>query len=135
MNFFVRQTARNRAKTLEKRMKTKVYRIRHELNWDNDTLAPILNAIEVRNRQSHRSLRLDKDMILDYETRFKEGKVWFYRDEVPMYRKAIDKGIVTQEEMNEYKFQIWLERQPFDEIVSSIHKLSASIKATLSTRI
>ena len=52
-----------------------------------------------------------------------------------MYRKAIDKGIVTQEEMNEYKFQIWLERQPFDEIVSSIHKLSASIKATLSTRI
>lgn len=113
-------------------LKTKVYRIRHELNWDNDTLAPILNAIEVRNRQSHRSLRLDKDMILDYETRFKEGKVWFYRDSVPMYRKAIEQGVVSQDEMNEYKFQVWFDQQPFIELTSSISLLCSSIKRSLS---
>ena len=115
-------------------LKTKVYRIRHELGWDNNTLSPILNAIEVRNRQSHRSLRLDKDKILDYERHLKEGKVWFYRDDVPMYKRAVEQGVLTQDEMNEYKFQVWLDRQPFDEIISSIHRLSSAIESSLASK-
>ncbi len=112
-------------------LKTKAYRIRHELGWDNDALSPILNAIEVRNRQSHRSLRLDKDKIQEYEKRFKDAKVWFFRDSVPMYKKALDQNVVTQKEMNEYTFQVWFELQPFDEIIRAIKNLSTAVSIAL----
>lgn len=113
-------------------LKTKVYRIRYELNWDNSTISPILNGIEVRNRQSHRSLRLEKDKILEYEKRLKDGKVWYYREDVPMFRKAVEQGVVSQDEMNEYKFQVWFENQPYNDIISSIRYLAESISSDLS---
>ena len=112
-------------------LKTKAFRIRHELGWDNDALSPILNAIEVRNRQSHRSLRLEKDKIQEYEKRFKDAKVWFFRDSVPMYKKALDQNVVTQKEMNEYTFQVWFELQPFDEIIRAIKNLSTAVSIAL----
>ena len=115
-------------------LKTKAYRIRHELGWDNDALSPILNAIEVRNRQSHRSLRLDKDKIQEYEKRFKDAKVWFFRDSVPMYKKALDQNVVTQKEMNEYTFQVWFELQPFDEIIRAIKNLSTAVSIALTVK-
>lgn len=115
-------------------LKTKAYRIRHELGWENDELSPILNAIEVRNRQSHRSLRLEKDKIREYEDRFKAAKVWFFRDGVPMFKKALDQGVVTQKEMNEYTFQVWFDRQPFDEIIHAVKDLAADVSRALLER-
>ena len=113
-------------------LKTKAYRIRHELGWENDGISPILNAIEVRNRQSHRSLRLEKDKIREYEDRFKAAKVWFFRDSVPLFKKALDQGVVTQKEMNEYTFQVWLDRQPFDEMIHAIKGLAAAVSKVLA---
>ena len=113
-------------------LKTKVYRIRYELNWDNSTISPILNGIEVRNRQSHRSLRLEKDKFLEYEKRLKDGKVWYYREDVPMFRKAVEQGVISQDEMNEYKFQVWFDNQPYNDIISSIRYLAESISSDLS---
>lgn len=113
-------------------LKTKAYRIRHELGWENDELSPILNAIEVRNRQSHRSLRLEKDKIREYEDRFKAAKVWFFRDSVPMFKKALDQGVVTQKEMNEYTFQVWFDRQPFEEIILAIKALAAAVSRVIA---
>ena len=112
-------------------LKTKVYRIKHELSWDNASIIPFINAIEVRNRQSHRSLRVEKDKIREYEDRFKAANVWYPRYGVPNFTKAIEQRVVTQDEMNEYNFQVWLDRQPFEDVLYAISALSSSISRAL----
>lgn len=48
----------------------------------------------------------------------------------PDYRLAVN--VVGNDTLNKYNFQIWLERQPFDEVISAIKKLSEAIANNLS---
>lgn len=108
-------------------LKTKVYRLRHEFKDIN--IFPILYCIEVRNRQSHRSLRPEKDKIAEYESRLKAGKVWNSRDEKPMYKKAVEQHILTPAELDEYSFQVWFDAYPFNDILASLKNLADLVRA------
>ena len=112
-------------------LKTKVYRFRHEFQWDFSSLTPILNSLEVRNRQSHRSLRVEKDRILEYENRLKAGKVWNNGARSPMYGKAVEQGVLTQEEMNDYSFQVWYDAHPFEEVAGAVRNLAGTIARSI----
>lgn len=112
-------------------LKTKVYHIRHELNWDKALLSNILNAIEVRNNQSHRSLRVKKDLIQDYVKLFKEKKVWHQGLGIPFYKQVIEQGVVTQKELDDYNFQVWLDKQPFYDITLSLKLFAEQVSSSL----
>lgn len=113
-------------------LKYKIQALQSQFTWHYPDISGLLNIVDVRNRQSHRSLRLEKDMIQEYEDRFKAAKVWFFQDNKPIYKKAIEQGVVTQKEMNEYSFQVWLDSQPFDEVIRTIKNLATTVSKVLS---
>ena len=51
---------------------------------------------------------------------------------VPQFVISWLKRLIHQDEMNEYKFQVWFDQQPFIELTSSISLLCSSIKRSLS---
>ena len=113
-------------------LKTKVYQFRREFGWESADLTPVLQCIEVRNKQSHRSLRRDRDIIAEYERRLKEGKVWYYKTGSPEYNKAVEQGVLTKDELKDYYFQVWCDRHPFDDVITAIGRLSSAISSRLA---
>jgi hypothetical protein len=112
-------------------LKTKVYQFRQEFGWEFADLTPVLQCIEVRNKQSHRSLKHDKDIIAEYEKRLKEGKAWNYWYGQPNYKKVSKLGILTKDELKDYTFQVWFDNSPFEVVITSIGKLISSISSQL----
>lgn len=113
----------------EIQLKTKLYQIRNEFSWERKDLNTFIYAIDVRNNQSHRSLLINKDLIRETEEKLKQaGAMTSYGR--PDYRLAVN--VVGNDTLNKYNFQIWLERQPFDEVISAIKKLSEAIANNLS---
>ena len=82
--------------------------------------------------QSHRSLIVDHDMISETEEKLKAAGAWLYESESPDYRKTESgkqKAVeaVGQDIINDYKFQIWLDKQPFGEVLLTIKDLAKTI--------
>ena len=113
----------------EIQLKTKLYQLRNEFQWDRKELNPYIYAIDVRNNQSHRSLLVNKDRIRETEKKLKNAGAWTSYGR-PDYSKAT--SVIGQDALNEYNFQTWVDRQPFDEVTSAIKKLSDSVKATVA---
>lgn len=111
------------ANVSEIQLKTKLYQIRNEFSWDRKDLNPFLYAVDVRNRQSHRSLAVDRDVIASTEEDLRKGGAWVSGR--PDYAKAVQ--AVGQDVWNEYSFQRWLEREPFEEVTAAIRKLADAI--------
>ncbi len=108
-------------------------------NWKNK-ITKYTYPIFVRNRQSHRSLIIDHDKIAEIEGKLKAAGAWYSSkwSEGPDFTissltgkaKAVD--AVGQDALNEYNFQIWLDKQPFNEVMSSIKLLAENISSSLS---
>lgn len=111
----------------EIQLKTKLYQIRNEFQWERKDLNPYLYAVDVRNNQSHRSLILDRDLIRETEEKLKLAGAWTPYGR-PDYTTAA--AVVGQDVLNEYGFQTWLERQPFGEVTAAIKKLSDTIASS-----
>ena len=116
-------------------LKFKIQALQSQFAWQYSDISDLLNVVEVRNRQSHRSLRLEKDKIQEYEARFKAAKVWYFQESRPMYKKALEQGVITPKEKNEYSFQVWLDCQPFDEIIRTIKSLATAVSKAIIERI
>ena len=111
---------------------TKLYHLKAVLNWNSNKLNLFFYPIYVRNMQSHRSLIVDHDMISETEEKLKAAGAWLYESESPDYRKTESgkqKAVeaVGQDIINDYKFQIWLDKQPFGEVLLTIKDLAKTI--------
>lgn len=113
----------------EIQLKTKLYQLRNEFQWDRKDLNPFLYAIEVRNNQSHRSLRVDRDLIKETEEKLKAAGAWNKKYSSPDYTKAL--STIGQDTLNAYNFQVWLDKQPFEEVRTAIGHLTETISAAL----
>lgn len=116
------------ANVSEIQLKTKLYQLRNEFQWDRKELNPYLYAIDVRNNQSHRSLVVNKDLIRETEEKLKKAGAWTSYGK-PDYLLAA--SAIGQDTLNEYNFQTWLDRQPFDEVTEAIKKLSDTVASSI----
>ncbi len=112
-------------------LKSKLFYLTSAFGWDTKDKNAYLNVYEARNRQSHRSLKTDRDLISVVEQLFKD----------PAYKK-IDGTInyaqiaarIGQNRMSEYWFQTWFERQPYEEISMNLKKLAAAIELATTAK-
>ena len=109
-------------------LKTKIYALRKEFGWSTTDINVYLYAIEVRNRQSHRSLTVYTDRIKEMEESFKQKGVMAENGYI--YYKKI-KGVINQADLNEYNFEKWYDNMPFEKIKSSMTRLAEAIKSSL----
>ena len=117
-------------------LKTKLYAVRNAFAWNRSDLAPYINAVDVRNKQSHRSLKVDRDSIRETEERLKSAGAWNEKFGKPSFAKNEDgvtkaAAAIGQDALNEYNFQVWYDNQPFDEVVKSLKVLTEKIADTL----
>ena len=113
-------------------LKTKLYHIRNVFGWSRNDINEYLFAADVRNKQSHRSLMVDKDMIRDVEDRLKAAGAWNEKSGKPNYSKnedGVSKAVaaVGQDTLNEYQFQVWCDSQPFSSVTQAIKKLTEAV--------
>ena len=111
---------------------TKLYHLKAVFNWSSNKLNHFFYPIYVRNMQSHRSLIVDYDIISETEEKLKAAGAWLYESDSPDYRKTESgkqKAVeaVGQDTINDYKFQIWLDKQPFGEVLLTIKDLAKTI--------
>ena len=108
--------------------KSKLFYLMSVFGWTRKDISVYLNVYEVRNRQSHRSLRNDKDLIEEVGKLLRNPS--FKRaDGTVDYSKAT--ASIGQERINEYWFQVWYDRLPFEEVTGNLRKLSEAIQNTL----
>ena len=117
-------------------LKLKVQALQKQFSWHIWDINDFLRAIEVRNRQSHRGLYLDKDLIRETEDKLKAAEAWNVKTNqpdnvknefgVPKAKAAIGKDI-----LNEYNFQVWYDKQPFESIISGLKRLLDMIVSSL----
>lgn len=110
-------------------LKTKIYALRKEFGWSTTDINVYLYAIEVRNRQSHRSLTVYTDRIKEMEESFKQKGVMAENGYI--YYKKI-KGVINQADLNEYNFEKWYDNMPFEKMISTMGRLAKAIKNSLS---
>ncbi len=109
-------------------LKTKIFQLRNEFQWDRKALNPYLYAVEVRNNQSHRSLVVNKDLIRETEQKLKAGGAWTTYGK-PDYTKAA--SVIGQDAFNEYNYQVWVDQQPFQEVTEAIKNLVDAISSSI----
>ena len=124
-NFKVAEKASNISEVF---FKSKLFYLMNIFGWARNDISVYLNVYEVRNRQSHRSLRSNKDLIKEVGKLLKN----------PSFRRSdglVDYSIATasigSEKMNEYWFQVWFDRLPFKEVTSSLRTLADAIQAAI----
>ena len=109
-------------------LKNKIYALRNEFGWNTTDISDYLYAIDVRNRQSHRSLTVYTDRIKEMEESFKQKGVMYENGYID-YKKI--KGVINQADLNEYNFEKWYDNMPFEKIKSSMTRLAEAIKSSL----
>ena len=124
------------AQVSEIALKTKLYHIKNVFGWDRNTLNVYLYAADVRNKQSHRSLMVGKDLIKETEEKLKAAGAWNERMEKPDFKKneeGVSKAVaaIGQDALNEYNFQVWFDSQPFDAVTTAIKQLCDAVAKAL----
>lgn len=108
-------------------LKTKIYGLKKEFGWTPFYINVYLHSIDIRNRQSHRSLIAYADRIKETEELFRAKGLMLDNGYID-YDKA--QGIVSKKDLNEYKFEKWSDKMPFEEVTAGISRLSNIIKST-----
>lgn len=106
-------------------LKSKVQAFKKQFGWQYPDISVYLNAIDVRNLQSHRSLQKYKDLIVEI------GKNPAFRDNEGKFDSEKAKATVGPKKVNEYWFQVWLDKEPFDEVITAITHLCETVAASL----
>lgn len=108
-------------------LKFKIQALQLQFGWQYTDIGGLLNVTEVRNRQSHRSLRRDPDLIEEIGAKINgpEFKAGGRIDG----EKA--KASLGAKKVAEYWFQVWLDRQNYDGVISDIARLCAAVAANL----
>ena len=108
-------------------LKFKIQTLQNEFTWQYKDISGFLNVIEVRNRQSHRSLRKDEDLIQQIGKRLNSSE--FKTDGKTDLEKA--KSVLGNKTVTEYWFQVWFDKQDFDGVCAGIKKLCSTICASV----
>lgn len=108
-------------------LKTKIYGLRKEFGWYTSDINVYIYSIDIRNRQSHRSLIADTDRIKETECLLKTNGAMAENGFID-YKKAL--GIISQQELNDYNFEKWSDEMPFEKVTAGISRLSNIIKNT-----
>lgn len=116
--------------------KTKLYYLRNVFNWSANDINIYLHTADVRNKQSHRSLMADRDLIRETEDKLKAAGAWNAKAGAPIFKKneegvSFAAAVVGQDVLNEYNFQVWYDRQPFGSIISGLKRLLENIASDL----
>lgn len=113
---------------------TKLWAIENEFKID---ILTTLNYVrEVRNEQSHRGPKEIEMSIKGYQEKLQkwrivlneDGSVWKNNQKDPLGRNMYDSKVKGTEEFKLYNYLLWLKREPFDEIISAIKRLSLCVK-------
>lgn len=107
-------------------LKYKVNALQKQFGWKYFDTVVYTRTIDVRNRQSHRSLLKNVDLIKEIESnpanKDAEGK----------FDSSLAKKNVGPKKINEYWFQVWFDRQPFDEVITALAYLCSTAAKSLS---
>ena len=106
-------------------LKSRLYFIGGVLDLPKKDVTAFIHVYEVRNRQSHRSLRLNKDIIAEIGEKLKDPQLK-KKDGNIDYDKA--NKVIGKDRMGEYWFQTWFDRQPFAEVTANLRRLSDAIR-------
>lgn len=109
-------------------LKSKIYGLKKEFGWTPSDINVYLHSIDIRNRQSHRSLIAYADRIKETEDLLRAKGLLSDNGYID-YDKA--QGIVSKKDLNEYKFEKWSDKMPFEEVTAGISRLSNIIKIRL----
>lgn len=107
----------------------KIQALQSLLGWTYNDIRIYLYISYVRNNQSHRSLHVNKDLIRDAEDKLKAAGAWSNKYNTPDYKTA--GNVLDKKTLGEYKFQIWLDKQPFQEVTEAIKNLADAISASI----
>jgi hypothetical protein len=106
-------------------LKSKVNALQKQFGWQYNKTVVYTRTIEVRNRQSHRSLLKNVDLIKEIENnpanKGADGK----------FDSSLAKANVDPKKMNEYWFQVWLDQRPFDKIIKALAVLCETVAKSL----
>lgn len=106
-------------------LKSRLYFIGGVLDLPKKDVTAFIHVYEVRNRQSHRSLRLNRDIIAEIGEKLKDPQLK-KKDGNIDYDKA--NKVIGKDRMGEYWFQTWFDRQPFAEVTANLRRLSEAIR-------
>lgn len=106
-------------------LKSRLYFISGVLDLPKKDVTAFIHVYEVRNRQSHRSLRLNRDIIAEIGEKLKDPQLK-KKDGNIDYDKA--NKVIGKDRMGEYWFQTWFDRQPFAEVTANLRRLSDAIR-------
>lgn len=106
-------------------LKSRLYYIGGVLKLPKKDVTAFIHVYEVRNRQSHRSLRLNRDIIAEIGEKLKDPQLK-KKDGNIDYDKA--NKVIGKDRMGEYWFQTWFDRQPFAEVTANLRRLSDAIR-------
>ena len=106
-------------------LKSRLYFIGGVLDLPKKDITAFIHVYEVRNRQSHRSLRLNRDIIAEIGEKLKDPQLK-KKDGNIDYDKA--NKVIGKDRMGEYWFQTWFDRQPFAEVTANLRRLSDAIR-------
>lgn len=112
-------------------LKTKVFQLRNEFDLKGHEIQDYLHAIDIRNRQSHRGLKHDKDIISETEKKL-EKENFLTKWGTLNYSKIEEaKALIGEKVLNEYQFQKWYDEQPFIKVIKSVRRLANKIRSFL----
>lgn len=116
--------------------KTKLYYLRNIFKWSANDINIYLHTADVRNKQSHRSLMADKDLIRETEDKLKAAGAWNANLGAPVFKKneegvSVAVAVVGQDILNEYNFQVWYDKQPFGSIISGLKRLLDKVASSI----
>lgn len=96
---------------------------------------------EVRNEQSHRTQNEDTGFIKEYRIKLinmgfpltKDGEIYWngIKDNEALVQKyeSLDKT-----ELKAYRYQLWRFREPFEEVINSLHQTANRVKSLLASK-
>ena len=98
-------------------------------------------AREVRNEQSHRMQNEDADFIKEYRTKLinrgfpltKDGEIYWngIKDNEALVSKY--EGL-NKAELKAYRYQLWRYREPFEEVLNSLHQTAIRVKSLTASK-
>ena len=106
-------------------LKYKINSLQKQFGWQYFETVVYTRTIEVRNRQSHRSLLKNVDLIKEIESNPAN------KDADGKFDSSLAKKNVGTKKMNEYWFQVWFDRQPFDEVITALAHLCSTVAKSL----
>lgn len=113
--------------------RSKVFELLYEFAWESWKSSIILHCYDLRNKQSHRSLIADRDIIAECERRLKERGYWSNSMNAPIHKdRIVDDGVLTKNQWDSYQFQVWYDSQPFELVTAVIGQLSSAISSSIA---